>query len=188
MHWGLNAVWHAKRCWIVLVDILCNLFDHLERERERVIPSWFQQVSISSYVLFYMTIYVLYKQRRIYKVKLFPPHGRDIRIPSPLEDFLKYECEMYLKQPLTPPQHKIIATYRTSNHRLPINIGRWSTIPISRDERLCASFDVNAWLQMSHTLCWSVLSTTPSDLGFLPSFLNVWYVCVKWTLTIFPHM
>jgi len=54
-----------------------------------------------------------------------------------LKDFLKYECELYLKQPLTPPQRKIIAAYRTSNHRLAIETGRWSTIPISRDKRLC---------------------------------------------------
>ena len=27
--------------------------------------------------------------------------------------------------------------YHTSNHRLAIEIGRWSTIPISRDNRLC---------------------------------------------------
>ena len=25
------------------------------------------------------------------------------------KDFLKYECELYLKQPLAPPQRKIIA-------------------------------------------------------------------------------
>ena len=30
-----------------------------------------------------------------------------------LEDFLKYECELYLKQPLTPPQCKIIVSYCT---------------------------------------------------------------------------
>ena len=41
-----------------------------------------------------------------------------------LKDFLKYECEVYLKQPLAPPQHKIITTYRTSNHRLAIKTGR----------------------------------------------------------------
>jgi len=28
-----------------------------------------------------------------------------------LKDFLKYECELYLKQPLTPSQHKIIVSY-----------------------------------------------------------------------------
>ena len=54
-----------------------------------------------------------------------------------LEDFLKYECELYLKQPLAPPQRKIVATYRTSNHTVDIEIRRWSTIPIFRDTRLC---------------------------------------------------
>ena len=54
-----------------------------------------------------------------------------------LKDFLKYECEMYVKQPLTPPQRKIIGAYCTSNHRLAIEMGRWTTIPISRDDRLC---------------------------------------------------
>ena len=38
-----------------------------------------------------------------------------------------------LKQPLNKPQRKINATYCTSNHRLAIEIGWWSTIPISRD-------------------------------------------------------
>ena len=41
-----------------------------------------------------------------------------------LKDFLKYECELYLKQPLmTPPQRKIIVAHWTSNHRLAIEIG-----------------------------------------------------------------
>ena len=35
-----------------------------------------------------------------------------------LKDFLKYNCELYLKQALTPPQHKIIVAYHTSNRRL----------------------------------------------------------------------
>ena len=35
-----------------------------------------------------------------------------------LKDFHEYKCELYLKQPLTPPQHKIIAAYHTSNHDL----------------------------------------------------------------------
>jgi hypothetical protein len=53
-----------------------------------------------------------------------------------IKDFIKYECvESYLKQPLTPPQHKIVATYHTSIHRLAIEIGQWSTISISRDCR-----------------------------------------------------
>ena len=41
-----------------------------------------------------------------------------------LKRFLDYECELYLKQPLTPPQHKIIFAYYTSNHRLAIDIGQ----------------------------------------------------------------
>ena len=47
-----------------------------------------------------------------------------------LKDFLKYECELHLKQPLTPPQCKIIAAYRTSNHSLAIEPRQWSTNPI----------------------------------------------------------
>ena len=54
-----------------------------------------------------------------------------------LKDFLKYECELYLKQPLTPPQRKIIIGYPTSNHRCATEIGGRSTILISRDTRLC---------------------------------------------------
>ena len=37
-----------------------------------------------------------------------------------LEDFLKYECELYLKQLLTPLECKTIVAYPTSNHRLAI--------------------------------------------------------------------
>ena len=60
-----------------------------------------------------------------------------------LKVFLKYECELYLKQPLTPPQRKIIIGYPTSNHRLVAKIGRWSTNPIFRDTRLCHFFSYN---------------------------------------------
>ena len=50
--------------------------------------------------------------------------------------FLKYECESYLKQPpLTPPQRKGIVACCTSDHRLAIGTGWWSTVPISRDNR-----------------------------------------------------
>ena len=34
--------------------------------------------------------------------------------------FLKYECEVRWKQPLTPPQHKTIVVYRISNHKLTV--------------------------------------------------------------------
>ena len=61
-----------------------------------------------------------------------------------LKDFLKYECESYLKQSLTPPKCKIVATHPSSKHELAIEIGRWSTIPVSRDTKLCpfCSYDV----------------------------------------------
>jgi hypothetical protein len=55
-----------------------------------------------------------------------------------IKDVIKYECESYLKQPLTPPQYKIIATYCTSNHKFSIEIGQWSTMSISRDYKLCS--------------------------------------------------
>ena len=42
---------------------------------------------------------------------------------------------MNVKQALTPPQHKVIATYNTLNYRLAIEIGRWLTIPIAKDTR-----------------------------------------------------
>ena len=63
------------------------------------------------------------------KVELFPPLKEETIIPSP-QGFLKYKCELYLKQSLTPPQCKIIVAYCTSNHRLTIDIGQWTTIPI----------------------------------------------------------
>lgn len=56
-------------------------------------------------------------------------------------DFLKYDCESCLKQPLTPPYCKIFINYRTQSHRLvAIRIGRWSTLPIFRVNRLCQLF------------------------------------------------
>ena len=54
-----------------------------------------------------------------------------------LQNFLKYECELYSKQPLTPPQCKIVVAYHASNHRLVIDIWRWTTIHISRNNKLC---------------------------------------------------
>ena len=69
-------------------------------------------------------------------------HGRNLetRLP-PCQGILKHECEMYLKQPLTPPQHKIIAAYRTSNHRLAIELG---------DGQLSLSLDIRLWYFCSY--------------------------------------
>ena len=82
-----------------------------------------------------------------------------------LKDFLKYECELYLKQPLAPPQCKIIVAYHTSNHELAIEIGRWIIIPISRDTRLCNFCSYNG-IEMSHISCWNVPYITPLQINF----------------------
>jgi hypothetical protein len=50
-----------------------------------------------------------------------------------LKDFLKYKCELYLKQPWTPPQCKIITAYCTSNLRLPLKLD---------DEQLILSLEI----------------------------------------------
>ena len=67
-----------------------------------------------------------------------------------LENFLKYECELYLKQPLTPPQRMIIVAHHISHHRLAIEIGRWMTILISRDTRPCHFWSCNAIEKEAH--------------------------------------
>lgn len=41
-----------------------------------------------------------------------------------LKDFLNYEYELYIEQPLTPPQRKIIATCHVLNHGLAIAHGQ----------------------------------------------------------------
>lgn len=48
----------------------------------------------------------------------------------------KDECELYLKQPWTPPQRKINAGYYASKRKLAIKIGRWSIILVSKYTRL----------------------------------------------------
>jgi hypothetical protein len=40
-----------------------------------------------------------------------------------LKDFRKYECELYMKQPLTPPQRKIIVGYHNFQIGLAIKVG-----------------------------------------------------------------
>ena len=42
-----------------------------------------------------------------------------------------------LEQPSTPTQRKVVAAYCISSHRLAIEIGQCSTIPISMDNGLC---------------------------------------------------
>jgi hypothetical protein len=85
---------------------------------------------------------------------------------------LKYECELYLKQPLTPPQCKIIVAYRITNHRLAIGIGRWSTYYISRDNRISRFCSYNA-IESRHALCWSVPYITSLEINFHRHLKNV---------------
>jgi hypothetical protein len=67
-----------------------------------------------------------------------------------LKDFLRYECELYLKPSLTPPQCKSIAAYHTSNHKLAIEIRRWTSILIPRVTRLCHFCSYNAVENEAH--------------------------------------
>ena len=84
--------------------------------------------------------------RRVFLLKsrtLSISHGRN-QITSTSRIFLKYKCQLYLKHPLTPSQRKIIVAYRTSNHKLFIKNGRWTSSPISRGTRLCHFCSYNA--------------------------------------------
>ena len=91
-------------------------------------------------------------------------------------------------QPLTPPQHKIIVAFRTSNYRLPINIGQWLTIIISKDNKLCHFFSYEAHLVLEYPLYNPIRDKFPSFfekvvLGRLP--LN-WII--KLTLALFHRL
>ena len=76
------------------------------------------------------------KRLFLQKMEFFPSLGQELEHLC-LKDFLKHECDLYLKQSLTPPQCKIIVAHHTSNHRLVIETRRWSAVPISGDNRLC---------------------------------------------------
>ena len=91
-----------------------------------------------------------------------------------LKNFLHSECELYLKQPLTLPQRKIIAAYHSLNHRLAIEIGRWTVILISRGTRLCHFYCYNT-VKMKHISCWRVcpLYNHPIRDTFPSTFENV---------------
>ena len=67
-----------------------------------------------------------------------------------LKDLCKYECELYLKQPLTPPRRKITVAYHTTDHRLAIEIKWWLTILASRDNKLCYFCSYNAVENKAH--------------------------------------
>ena len=88
----------------------------------------------------------------------------ETRLPH-FKDFLKYKCDLHLKPPLPPPHCKIIVANCTWKHRLGVKTGWLSTIPISRDNRLCHFCSYNT-VEMRHTLCWSVPYITPLEISF----------------------
>lgn len=53
-------------------------------------------------------------------VPYFPFRKEETQLPPPRGFSLEATTILYLKQPLTPAQQKIIATYRTANHRIAI--------------------------------------------------------------------
>ena len=57
------------------------------------------------------------------------------RLPPP-QGIYRYECESYLKQPLTLPQLKIFVAYHISNHRLAIEIGLTLSLEIQDSSTL----------------------------------------------------
>ena len=83
-----------------------------------------------------------------------------------LEDFLKYKCESYLKQPLTPPQYA---------RSLPLTTPCIIDLPMKLDNIWLslfleildyATFALMMWLKMRHHLCWSITSTMPLEMTF----------------------
>ena len=94
-----------------------------------------------------------------------------------LKNFVNYACESYLKQLLTPPQHKILPHL---NHILVIEIGRRSISLISRD----TNFALKLQMKMRHTfVLWCPLYNSIRDrfsflfqnvsLGSLESFFQL---------------
>ena len=72
-----------------------------------------------------------------------------------LKEFLKYKCELYLKQSLTPPQHKTIFAYHNSNHMI-LAIGNWMVVDSSSLHKLCTmSLSLRSYhaIEEKGTLC-----------------------------------
>jgi hypothetical protein len=78
-----------------------------------------------------------------------PSLTEETRLPPP-RGFSRIQCELYLKQPLTPSQRKIFVVYCTSNHILAVENARWLTIPICRDTRPCHFCSYNAVENETH--------------------------------------
>ena len=91
----------------------------------------------------------------------FHLHGKKLDYPH-LKDFLKHECQLYLKQSLTPPYHIIIVAFCTSNHRLAIETGRLS---LSLEILDYTTFAPISQLQTRHISCWNAPYTTPLEIS-----------------------
>ena len=76
-------------------------------------------------------------------MELFSSRIEETRLPSH-QVILKYKCEMYSTQTLTPPQCKIINASCTLNQRLAFQVGQWSIVSIFRDSRICHFSSYNA--------------------------------------------
>ena len=70
--------------------------------------------------------------------------------------------EIFYKTILTPSQHKIMVAYITHNHRVAKEIGRWLTLPINRDTRLCHFCSYSAVDNEAHV----VLKCSLSEITF----------------------
>jgi hypothetical protein len=70
-----------------------------------------------------------------------------------------------MKQPIDSTTAQIIAAYHTSNHRLSIETGRWTTIPTLSTPNY-ATFAPTMQLKMRHISCWNVPYTTPLEIRF----------------------
>ena len=78
-----------------------------------------------------------------------------------LKDFLKYECELYLKQPLIPPQCKMIV----ATIDLPLKLDD-ERVSLSLEILEYAAFAPIMQLKMRHISCWNVPNTTPLEMSF----------------------
>jgi len=127
---------HLPSSW--LVNQACSISQHLAQQRGSrmaqiyshvesilgIVSSWGQPKHIKNRIWWYQGVFLAKEWNSFHLLGKKLDHIH-------LKELLKYECELYLKPPLIPPQCKIIVAYRTLNCRLLIEFGRWSTILIS---------------------------------------------------------
>ena len=85
-----------------------------------------------------------------------------------VKDILIYECELYLKQPLTPHQRKIIDAYRTLDMDLPLKLdGGWLSLYLDIIDN--ATFSLIMYLKIRHTFVLEISFNqcrTPLEISF----------------------